>query len=238
MSIIEAPVSSIRRQETEARIQSLINKQEEEAASRIAANKKHAAVVSEKIIKEFSKNQAAENKKLADSSAFYVPEESQFFVVMQIRSQNKMPPKPRKVLELLRLKSINSAVIVRNNLSIKNMLQKAKDYIAYGTISYDLLREMVYLRGHGKIGSSKVKLTNENIETAFDGKYRCVEELLDVIYNGKEDIKQVLNFLYPFSLNCPKGGFKGEKKSMPFLQGGSTGNHMELIGDLLKRMLY
>jgi len=91
------------------------------------------------------------------------------------------------------------------------MLQKAKDYIAYGFIDYELLRKLMYMRGFAKIGNSKVPLTNENIETTFNGKYRCIEELVYAIYSGCDDIKEILSFLYPFSLSAARGGFRGNK---------------------------
>lgn len=235
-SDIEAPAVSMRKVEYEKKLDNIRKQQEEEFAKRVAANQEYSRITTEKLLKEFKAKNDAETKKLSNSDVFYVPPESKFFVVIQIKSTCKISPKPRKTLELLRLGKINRAVIVRNNKCIKNMLKVAKDYIAYGTCTYETLRKMIYMRGFGKIGNSKVKLTNETIEAAFDGKYKCVEELVDVIYNGKEDITRVCNFLYPFGLTPPTGGFSG-RKARDFVQGGASNNHMELLGGFLERML-
>ena len=47
-------------------------------------------------------------------------------------SINGLHPKPRKVLQLLRLRQINNATFVRLNKATINMLRIAEPYIAYG----------------------------------------------------------------------------------------------------------
>lgn len=235
-SSVVAPSSAVKRSEYEQKLAAALKKQQEAFESRVVSNAQYAKTATEKILREHKARVADEQKKLAAADSFYVPAESNFLVVMQIKSQKRIGPTPKKILELMRIKTINSAVIAKNNKSIQNMLQKAKDYVAYGTISYELLRKLVYTRGFGRIGHSKVKLTNENIETVFEGKYKCIEELINAIYSGSEDMKQVCSFLCPFRLSAPLGGFKG-KKSMSYLQGGAAGNHKELLCNLLERMI-
>ena len=234
---MEVPVSFSKKQEVQQKIASIMKSQKEEFAKRIESNKQHAKLMTEKILKEFKNENVEEQKKLSSTSELYVPAESNFFVAIQIRSQVKIAPRPKKTLSLLRLNQINTCVIVRNNQSIKNMLQNAKDYIAFGTISYELLRKLVYTRGFGKINGSKVKLTNENIEEFFNGKYKCIEELCEVIYHGKEDIKDVLKLLCPLKLCPPKGGFPNGHKKKDFIQGGSSNDHKHLLGDLLEKII-
>ncbi|KAI5169349.1 large subunit ribosomal protein L7e [Pancytospora epiphaga] len=236
MTSVVAPVSSIRKQEYEGKLNAALKQQEEALSKRIENNKQYARITSEKILLDIKAAKEEEAKKLASKDEFYVPAESNYIVAILVRSQKKIGPVPRKVLQLLRLTTLNSCVILRNNKSIKNMLQQAKDYIAYGFINYELLRTLLYKRGFGKIGQSKVTLSNENIETAFDGRFKCIEELAYAIYNGDDDIKRILNFIYPFKLSAPRGGFNG-KKSKNYLQGGSTNNHKELLGNLLERMI-
>ncbi|ELA41677.1 60S ribosomal protein L7 [Vittaforma corneae ATCC 50505] len=237
MSLTESPASVARKQEIQQKIAEIVKQQKEEFKRRVEANKQYAKLMTEKILKEYKKEHTELEERLSNTSEMYVPAEPNFFVAIQIRSQIKISPRPRKTLALLRLKNINNCVILKNNQSIKNMLQNAKDYIAFGTISYELLRRLIYTRGYGKINGTKVKLTNENIETAFQGKFKCIEELCDVIYHGKEDMKDVLRFLCPFKLGPPKGGFKNGHKKRSFVQGGSTNDHKELLGELLERMI-
>lgn len=236
-SQIEAPVSSQRKLEVKQKIANILKVQTEDLAKRVESNKQYAKLMTEKILKEFKKETAEEKAKMNDPEVYYSKPESQFFVAIQIRSLVNIAPRPKKTLSLLRLKQINNCVILRNNLSIKNMLQNAKDYIAFGTVSYELLRKLIYLRGYGKINGTKVKLTNENIESHFEGKFKCIEELCDVIYHGKPELRDVLKFLCPFKLNPPRGGFVNGHKKRSFIQGGSTNDHKELLGNLLERMI-
>lgn len=237
MSSNEAPVSFARKQEVHSKIENIIKEQKEQFAQRVESNKQYAKLMTEKILKEIKSEMSEEKKKLSNTSELYVPAEPNFFIAIQLKSQIRIAPRPKKTLSLLRLKQINNCVIVRNNQSIKNMLQNAKDYIAFGSISYELLRKLIYLRGYGKINGTKVKLTNENIEAAFNGKYKCIEELCEVIFHGKEDIKEVLKFLCPFKLSPPKNGFPNGHKKKDFIQGGSSNDHKELLGNLLEKMI-
>ncbi|CAG2100637.1 unnamed protein product [Medioppia subpectinata] len=81
----------------------------------------HQNMVTEKIIKDVKQNLKDEEAKKNDSNSYYCPAEPNFYV----------------------------AILIRNNACMKNMLYGAKDYIAYGQISYELLRKLVYTRGAG-----------------------------------------------------------------------------------------
>ena len=221
----------------EEKLMKAYDEQREAMDKRIAKNLVEQKKVTAEIISKIKAEIAAEKSKAESKDVLYCPAESKFIVAIQIKSLNGIPPKQKKTMELLRLKGNNQCVILKNNVSIKKMLQIAKDYIAYGTISYELLRKLVYKRGYGKIDHSKVKLTNETIEDAFEGKYKCIESLLEVIYHGGEDMKKVLNFIQPIKLNSPKGAFCATRKAKTFIQGGVANDHKELLGDLLERMI-
>lgn len=233
----EIPVSVAKRNEFNSRREVNLKKQENDFDQRVEANKLYAKMTTEKILREHSRKIKEEQAKLAKTDILYCKPETEFFVVVQIRSQVNIAPRPKKTLELLRLNGINTCVVVRNNKSIKTMLQNAKDYIAFGHISYELLRKLVYSRGYGKINGEKVNLSNENIEDFFEGRFKCVEELCNVIYSGKPEIKEVLNFLCPFKLCPPRGGFPNGHKKKSFVQGGSSNDHKDLLGRLLERMI-
>lgn len=233
----EAPQSSIRKREYEAKMSGIRRRQEKEFMERKKSNAKYAEEVTEKLLdKYYQQEREILEKKASIQDGFYVPPEAEFFAVILIRSKCKSPPKVRKVLELFRLKRINNCVLVRNNKSIKKMLHIVKDHVAFGTIDMELLRRLIYTKGTGRNGKTRVKLTNEFIEDMFDGKIKCIEELVHHIYNGTEMFKDVNSFLYPFHLSPPRGGFKCQK-SRSFNDGGSVGNHQDLLGDLLRRMI-
>lgn len=189
-------------------------------------------------------------KKNAESSnSIYVEGESQFLVLILIRCINRMPRRLKKIMQLFRLKKINSAVIVKNNKSNRSMIQMIHSYIAFGSLNINNLRTLIYKRGYGRVPSltkSKgfrdlkleniINLSNENIIKHFNG-LKCIEELIDSLYFGRENMKEVINFLSPFQLMPPKGGFKGQKKIIDVSQGGSTGNHGDHLDKLIMRMI-
>jgi len=232
----EEPVSFSKVQIYQKNLEAAKNEQMAQFEKRKEKNAEYERLTTEKILRSMKQKFEEENKKKSNPEVYYAPAEPKFLVAVLIKSQIKIGPKVKKILELLRLTSIHSAVIIRNNKVSKKMLQLAKDYIAYGSIDYELLRKMVYTRGFGRKGHTKISLTNEDIEDVFEGKYRCIEELVNVIYTGGEDFKQVNRFFYTFKLNTPRGGFSG-KKSVAYTQGGQAGNHKHLLGELVERML-
>ncbi len=71
----------------------------------------------------------------------------------------------------------------------------------------------------------------------ISGKYGiiCVEDLVHEIMTVGPHFKQASNFLWPFKLNNPNGGWK--KKANHFTEGGDFGNREEYINALLRRMV-
>lgn len=71
----------------------------------------------------------------------------------------------------------------------------------------------------------------------ISGKYEiiCVEDLIHQIHNVGKYFKQATNFLWPFKLNNPSGGWT--KKTNHFVEGGDFGNREDQINNLLRRMI-
>jgi len=60
-------------------------------------------------------------------------DESDWFeMLFWLSSINGIAPKPRKVLQLLRLRQINNAVFIKLNKATINMLRLAEPYITWG----------------------------------------------------------------------------------------------------------
>jgi large subunit ribosomal protein L7e len=97
------------------------------------------------------------------SGGFYVEPESKLAFVTRIRGVNDMHPKTRKILRLLRLRQINNGVFVKVNKASMNMLRRVEPYIAYGYPNLKSVRELIYKRGHGKVGKDIIPLTDNTI---------------------------------------------------------------------------
>ena len=63
----------------------------------------------------------------------------------------------------------------------------------------------------------------------------CVEDVIHEIFTVGKNFKKVSNFLWPFKLNNPNGGWV--KKGNHFAEGGDFGNREEFINKLMRRMV-
>lgn len=229
----------LRREEYEKKInqekQNLIEQFEE----RKNINVEYATKRTKEILKEYENEKEEVERKTKEAiknGGFYVEKEKEFLIVLRVKGINKISPKPKKILQLLRLKKPNHAVFVRNNKSMREMIKRCRTHVAFGYASIELVRELIYKRGTARVEGMRVNLTNENIEDEFKGEIKCIEELIFQIYFGTKLFKQANKFLWPFTLNPPKSGFGG-RKALDVVQGGSTGFHADKIGDLIKRMI-
>jgi ribosomal protein L30/L7E len=60
-----------------------------------------------------------------------------FFLFVNIdTSINEIAPKPRKIMQLLRLLQINNGVFVKVTRATQQMLRLIEPYITYGSVSY------------------------------------------------------------------------------------------------------
>merc|ERR1712039_254262 len=78
---------------------------------------------------------------------FFVEPEAKLLFVVRIVGIIKMGPKPRKVLQLLRLRQLHSGTFLKVNKPILQMLKLVNPYIAYGFPSLKSVKELVYKRG-------------------------------------------------------------------------------------------
>lgn len=168
---------------------------------------------------------------------FFLEPEGKLAVVIRIRGINGVAPKVRKILQLLRLTQVNAAVFVKLNKATIHMLRLVEPYIAYGYPNLKAVRELVYKRGYGKVNKQRIALTDNQIIESVLGESGiiCMEDLIHEIFTVGPNFKKAANFLWPFRLNCPTGGFK--KKLLHFNEGGSGGNREHLISALVHQMI-
>ena len=194
----------------------------------------------EKYIKEYRdlENGEIRNRRLAKKQGqFYYEPEAKVYFVIRIRGIIGIPPKTRKILQLLRLRQINNGVFVRINKATINMLRLVEPYVAYGQPNLKTVRELIYKRGYGKINKQRIALTDNALVEGTLGKFDivCVEDLIHEIITVGPRFKEANNFLWPFKLSSPTGGFKS--KLNHFNEGGDAGNRQEKINGLVKKML-
>jgi large subunit ribosomal protein L7e len=74
----------------------------------------------------------------------YVPEENKLAFVVRIKGINKIDPKKRKTLQLLRLLQINNGVFIKLTKATLEMLKIIEPFVAYGYPNQKSVRELIY----------------------------------------------------------------------------------------------
>jgi len=168
---------------------------------------------------------------------FYQEEKPKVAVVVRIRGIAKVPPKQKKVLQLLRLRQIFNCVFVKMNKPMQNMLRLVEPYIAYGYPSLKTIRGLMYKRAHLKINGQRVRvLDNKLVKDKFNNDdVVCVEDLVNQVYTSGKHFRTVTAGLWPFKLSPPKGGMRQKRRH--FVEGGDFGNRESLINEFLFRMI-
>ncbi|KXS93965.1 hypothetical protein AC578_7 [Pseudocercospora eumusae] len=195
----------------------------------------------ESYVKEYrdKEREAIRLARVAKSEgSYYVPEEPKLVFVVRIKGINKIDPKKRKTLQLLRLLQINNGVFVRLTKATAEMLRIVEPFVAYGYPNLKSVRELIYKRGYAKTSQKhRIPLTDNSIIEEHLGKYGivCMEDLIHEIYTVGPNFKQASNFLWPFKLSNPTGGFH-KRKFRHFIEGGDLGNREEYINALIRQM--
>ncbi|KAL1921852.1 60S ribosomal protein uL30 [Calcarisporiella thermophila] len=168
---------------------------------------------------------------------FYVPPEAKLAFVVRIKGVNKISPKPRKILQLLRLLQINNGVFIRLNKATINMLQRIEPFVAWGYPNLKTVRELIYKRGFAKVDRQRIPITDNALIEEHLGAYGiiCMEDLIHEIFTVGPHFKEAANFLWPFKLNNPTGGWHS-RKFRHFVEGGDFGNREDHINELVGKM--
>jgi len=99
---------------------------------------------------------------------FFLEPEAKVALVVRIRGINGLGPRARKILQLLRIRQINNATLVKLNKASIAMLRIVEPYVAYGYPSLKTVKELVYKRGYAKVTKQRIPITdNSIIEKSF-----------------------------------------------------------------------
>ena len=150
--------------------------------------------------------------------------------VIRIRGTSHLSPDHRKTLDLLMLHKPNHAVFVAEDVQLKKMVEKVKDYVTYGEIDMETASALLEKRGRTKNGKRLDKKVLENM------KVKNIEEIAKKILEGKASLRQ-LEMKPVFRLSPPRKGHNrgGVKKS--YAVGGALGYRASDINALLKKMM-
>ena len=151
------------------------------------------------------------------------------FAVVRLRGQVNVRYTIEDTMKMLRLHKVNHCVILPEDPHFKGMVQKVKDYVAYGKVDAKALAELLENRGRLEGGT---RLTEEYVRE--NTAYASIQAFAEAVIEGKASLKEVPGLKPVFRLHPPRKGHAGIKRT--FRQGGVLGNQDENINMLLHKM--
>lgn len=169
-------------------------------------------------------------KKVKLKGTEFVPK---LYFAVRIRGSPGMKRKILDTLSMLRMNKVNHGVLIWGVKSYLGMLNKCKDYIAYGEIEEKTLVRL--LRVRGKVEGNK-PLTDEHIKNLTE--YNNIKQFAKAVLEGKIQYreKDVYKIKPVFRLHPPKKGHRGTIKKH-YGEGGTLGNVGEYINIIIHKML-
>lgn len=151
------------------------------------------------------------------------------YAVVRLRGQVNVRYTIEDTMKMLRLHKVNHCVLVPETPHYKGMIQKVKDYVAYGKVDAKTFAGILENRGRLE---GNTRLTEEYIRenTAYDS----IQAFADAVIAGETTLKAVPKLKPVFRLHPPRKGHAGIKRTVQ--QGGTLGNHGENINALLHKM--
>eukprot|EP00546_Thalassionema_frauenfeldii_P009084 CAMPEP_0178917636 /NCGR_PEP_ID=MMETSP0786-20121207/13356_1 /TAXON_ID=186022 /ORGANISM="Thalassionema frauenfeldii, Strain CCMP 1798" /LENGTH=239 /DNA_ID=CAMNT_0020591207 /DNA_START=27 /DNA_END=746 /DNA_ORIENTATION=- len=239
---MKTPESVLKKQATQAKIA------EDRDAAKKAADDKAAKDVDvwKAKAQKYEEEYAAAEKSATDSrrqakaqGGFFVPAEPKVALVIRIRGTIGVSPKAKKVMRLFRLRQLHNASFVRLNEATIRMLRLIEPYVTYGYPSRQTIEKLIYKRGFAKLNKQRIPIAENSVIEEGLGSLgiTCAADLIHEIVTVGDNFKAANNFLWPFKLNSPKGGFSRKTKLLHFMEGGEAGARGEEINKLVKKMI-
>jgi large subunit ribosomal protein L30 len=151
------------------------------------------------------------------------------YAIIRLRGSVNTKPDIKDTLKLLRLNQINHCVVVPDTPTYRGMIQKVKDYVAYGPINGETLALILENRGR-LVGGDR--LTDEYV--AKNSAYKTIREFAEAVASGNAKLADLPGLNPVFRMHPPRKGHAGIKRT--FQQGGALGNNGEEIATLVKKM--
>lgn len=239
---MKTPESVLKKQATQAKIAEAKAAEEKAAAAKAKSDVEKFKANAAKYEAEYAKKAQDEidnRRKAKAEGGFYVPAEPKLCLVVRIRGTIGVSPKAKKVMQLFRLRQLHNATFVKLNEATIRMLRLIEPYVTYGYPTRATVQKLIYKRGFGKLNGQRIPIADNSVvgEGLEKVGICCVADLVHEIITVGPHFKQANNFLWPFKLSSPKGGFSRKTKLLHFMEGGEAGARGEEINKLVKKML-
>jgi large subunit ribosomal protein L30 len=156
------------------------------------------------------------------------------FILVRIRGTVNVTGKVSDTLEMLRMNRPMHAVVIPKTESYLGMVNKVKDYVAYGDVDAATMADLI--RSRGRLVGDK-PIDDAFIAKATENKFANIDAFAKAIAEGNASLKDLGEDAKPiFRLSPPQGGFRGSTKKH-FTVKGELGYRGKEINALIKRMI-
>lgn len=150
--------------------------------------------------------------------------------VVRIRGEPDVNTDIADTLDMLGLERPNHATIVPEEATFEGMLEKTKDYLAYGEVHAGTLANLLQERAELDSGE---EVTDDLVADRTD--HDNVQDFAEAVANGDATLDDLPGIRTTVRLTPPKGGYKSTKQHASV--GGALGYRGEEINELIDRML-
>jgi large subunit ribosomal protein L7e len=239
---MKTPESVLKKQATQKKLADAAVAAAAAAEKKDAEDLKKFAANAEKYDTEYANEckAAIDNRRKAKKEGgFYVPAMPKVCLVIRIRGTIGVSPKAKKVMQLFRLRQLHNASFVRLNEATIRMLRLIEPYVTYGYPTRETIQKLVWKRGFAKVNKQRIPIGDNKIIGEALGEYgiECAADLINELATVGPNFKKANNFLWPFKLSNPTGGFSSKTKLLHFMEGGEAGARGEEINKLVKKMI-
>jgi len=241
------PESYAKKAKTVKSLQAENEKAQAAFEAEVAATEKVALANGEKYAKEYlaaTQKEIELRREAKKAGNIYVKPGAKVAFVVRIRGILGIHPKIRKILQLLRLRQIHNGVFVKLNKATIHMLNWVEPYITYGYPTLKTVRKLCYKRGYAKVNKSRIPIVDNMIikQNLGESGIVCMEDLVHEIFTCGPNFKAASNFLWPFKLSSPLGGYVSAtrgvaNKLIHFSNGGEGGFRGVEINKFVNKMI-
>lgn len=136
-------------------------KKEENTSKRATAFKNAEKYAAEYKSADLALIQAKRDAKKAGN--FFVEPEAKIAFVIRIRGINKLSPKQKKIMQLLRLRQLHNGAFVKLNRATWNMIRYVEPLITYGYPTRSTVQKLIYGRGYAKVNRSRIPINDNSV---------------------------------------------------------------------------
>ena len=155
----------------------------------------------------------------------------QKLAIIRIRGKTGIRKEIKTTLNLLRLYNKHHLVLVDKTPVNIGKLKRIKDYVTWGEITQDTLKEL--LKQRARLPGNK-PLTEQYLK---EKSSLSIDELSQKLTHSQIHLRQIPGLKPFFRLKPPRGGFEKQGIKLPYSMHGSLGYRGENINILIKKML-